>query len=54
MAAPTIAGIGIGRVLKGVTSQRVEHLVLNRLNRGRKIRNEMVGVGIETNHDRVG
>src|SRR5262245_30305071 len=49
MPPPTIAGIRVSRVLKTVAAQGVQNFVLNRLNRGRKIRNQVMRIGIEGN-----
>jgi len=40
--------------LEPVTAQRVQNFVLNRFDGGRKIGDEMVRIGIETDHDRAG
>ena len=51
--APAIAGIGIGGVLKAVAPQRVQHLVLDRLDGGREIRDQVVRIRIQAHHDRL-
>ncbi len=51
--APAVTFVGVGGFLEAVTAQRVQHLVLNRLNRRRKIGNEMVRIGIEADDGRV-
>ncbi len=51
--APAVTFVGVGGFLKTVTAQRVQHLVLNRFNRRRKIGNEMVRIGIEADDGRV-
>src|SRR5690242_8727785 len=47
MAPPTIAGIRIRGVLEAVTAQCVQNLVLNCLDRGREIGNQVMGICIE-------
>src|SRR3954465_13548470 len=54
MSSPTIAGIGICGILKTVAAQRVKHLVLDGFNRRRKIRNEMVRIGVQADDNGIG
>jgi hypothetical protein len=54
MPAPTIAGVGIGSVLETVTAQGVQNFVLDSLNCGWKIGDEVMGIGIEGDHGGVG
>ncbi len=54
MAAPTITGVSIGRVLETVTAQHVQDGVLDHLDGRREIGDEMVLVGIEADDDGIG
>jgi len=54
MAAPTIAGVGIGGALETVAAQDVQDGVLDHLDRRREIGDEMMLVGIETDDDGIG
>ena len=54
MPAPAIAFVSVGGVLKAIAAQRVQHLVLDSLDRGWEIRDQVVGVGIEAHHHGVG
>ena len=54
MPAPAIAFVGVGGVLKAVAAQRVQHLVLDRLDGRREVGDQVVRVGIEADHHRVG
>src|SRR5450759_203173 len=53
MPSPAITFVGIGGVLETVAAQRVQHLVLDGLNRRRKIRNQVMRVGVEADDGRV-
>ncbi len=53
MPPPAITFVGIGGVLETVAAQRVQHLVLDGLNRRRKIRNQVMRVGVEADDGRV-
>ena len=53
MPSPAITFVGIGGVLETVAAQRVQHLVLDGLNRRRKIRNQVMRVGVEADGGRV-
>ncbi len=54
MPAPAITRVRIGSVLEAVTAQRVQYFVLNRFNGRREVRDEMVGIGIQTDHHGLG
>ena len=54
VAAPAIAFVGVGGVLKAVAAQGMEDLVLNDLDGGRKIGDVMVRIGIEADNGGVG
>jgi hypothetical protein len=54
MPSPAVTGVSIGSVLESVTSQRVDHLILDFLNRRRKIGDKMVRIRIETDNHSVG
>ena len=54
MAAPPIAGVGIGSILEAITAQGMQHLVLDGLDRRREIGDQVMRIRIEANHDGVG
>ena len=53
MPSPTITFVGIGGVLKTITTQGMQHAVLNGFNRGREIGDVMMWIGIQRNHDGI-
>src|SRR5438552_16171829 len=53
MPAPTITGVGISRVLKTIAAQGMKDLVLNRLYRRGKIRDEKIRVRVQANINRL-
>ena len=54
MPAPAVTFVGIGGLLKTVAAERVQRLVLNLLNGRRKIGNQMMRFGVETDNRGVG
>src|ERR1041385_88694 len=50
MPAPAITRVGVGGVLEAITAQRMKHLVLDRLDGGREIRDQVMRIGIEADH----
>ena len=51
--SPAITLVGVGGVLKTIAAQSVQHLVLDALNRGWKIRNQVMGIGVEADNGRI-
>ena len=52
--SPTITLVNVGRALKPVTAQHVQHVVLNAFDGRRKIGDQMFPIRVEANHDGVG
>jgi hypothetical protein len=51
--APPVTLVRVGGVLEAVTAQRVQHFVLDRLDGGREIRDQMVRVAVQADHHGV-
>ena len=54
MPAPSITGIGVGRILEAITAQHMKDFILDGFNRRRKIRNPMLRIRIKADHHGVG
>jgi len=54
MTSPAVTGVGVGGILKAITAQRMEDLVLDNFDGRREVGDEVMRIGIETNDDGFG